>query len=173
MGQYYVIANLDKKEFLDPHAFGSGVKLMEFGMDGQSVMTGMAVLLASSNGMGGGDLHMPSDTKWGHVPGRWAGNRVVIAGDYDDQPESPGYKVYERCSTPSPMEELANTIEPTGVFTDVSYEVLGCLLEDRGFRDSFLDVASENATWSEYLKKRRREAWVKARPDDETPSCLN
>ena len=31
MGQYYVIANLDKKEFLNPHKFGDGVKLMEFG----------------------------------------------------------------------------------------------------------------------------------------------
>lgn len=173
MGQYYVIANLDKKEFLDPYAFGNGVKLMEFGMDGASTMTGLAILLASSNGMGGGDLHLPASSKFGHMPGRWAGDRVVIAGDYDDQEGSPGCGVYTRCGTASVLEQLANTTEQTGMFSDVSYEVLGCLLEDSHFRSEFLDVSSENATWSDYLKGKRRDAWKKARPDEELPSCLS
>lgn len=173
MGQYYVIANITKHEFIDPYAFGSGVKLMEFGMDGQSAMSGLAVLLASSNGMGGGDLHLPVTSKFTHVPGRWAGDRIVIAGDYDDVPDSPGYMVYTRCGEASALEELANTVEPTGLFVDISYEVLGCLLEDEGFKSGFLDISTENATWADYLKKRRAEQWSKARPDDELPACLN
>ena len=56
MGQYYVIANITKKEYINPSHLGSGVKLMEFAMDGQSAMTGLAILLASSNGQGGGDI---------------------------------------------------------------------------------------------------------------------
>ena len=172
MGQYYVIANIDKREFIDPYAFGNGVKLMEFSMDGASAMTGLAVLLASSNGMGGGDLHLPHETAFSHVPGRWAGDRIVVAGDYDDREGSPGFKVYNRCGNSSPIEELANTTEPTGMFTDISYEVLGCLLEDGGFRGTFLDVESENASWTDYLKNRRREAWEKARPNDAVPEVL-
>jgi hypothetical protein len=172
MGQYYVIANLDKREFLDPHTFGNGVKLMEFGMDGRSTLTGLAVLLASSNGQGGGDLHLPPGSAYEDVPGRWAGDRVVIAGDYDDIEGSPGKGVYDRCGNASPLEELANTVEPTGTFTDISHHVLGCLLEDNHFRSEYLDVESTNATWAEFIKKNRREAWQKARPNDELPASL-
>jgi hypothetical protein len=173
MGQYHVIANLDKKEFIDPHAFGNGVKLMEFSMDGRSTMTGLAVLLASSNGMGGGDLHLPSDSAFDDVPGRWAGDRIVIAGDYDDREGSPGKGVYGRCGAASPLEELANTVSETGMFTDISHRVLGCLLEDHHFREEYINVESTNKMWSDYIKRTRREAWVKARPDDEIPAQFN
>lgn len=172
MGQYYVIASLDQKEFIDPRAFGSGVKLMEFSMDGSSVMTGLAVLLASSNGQGGGDLHLPADSEWDDIPGRWTGQRIVVAGDYDEREGSPGNGVYQRCGTENPIEALANTLEPTGMFTDISYRVLGCLLEDGHFRDNFIQVESENKMWSDYLKKVRREAWEKARPNDDVPDSL-
>ena len=173
MGQYYVIANLDKREFLDPHAFGSGVKLMEFSMDGKGALTGLAVLLASSNGQGGGDLHLPVETDFEDIPGRWAGDRIVVAGDYDtDDPSSPGFQVYSRCGEPSALEQLANTVEATGAFTDISHRVLGCLLEDHGFRADYLDISTENAAWAEYIKRTRRDAWTKARPNDELPASL-
>lgn len=32
MGQYYMVMNLAKKEYLHPHHFGDGLKLMEFAM---------------------------------------------------------------------------------------------------------------------------------------------
>lgn len=172
MGQYYVIANLDKREYLDPYCFGSGVKLMEFSMDGASVMTGLAVLLASSNGQGGGDLYLPHDTKFDHIPGRWKGDRVVVAGDYDSDPDSPGFAVYMRCRNSSALEELANAAESTGMFTDISHDVLGCLLEDGGFKEQFLDIPQESETWKEYNKNRRRNMWAAARPDDELPPEL-
>ena len=80
MGQYYLVVNKDKKEYLDPHKFGSGLKLMEFSGDGESVMQGLAVLLADGNGRGGGDLESSSS-----LVGSWAGDRIVVAGDYADE----------------------------------------------------------------------------------------
>jgi hypothetical protein len=79
MGQYFIVANLDKREYLDPHRFGDGLKLMEFGASGEGTMCGLAVLLADGNGRGGGDLSSEDP-----VVGRWRGDRLVIAGDYAD-----------------------------------------------------------------------------------------
>jgi len=81
MGQYYKVCNLDKKEFLNPHAFDDGAKLMEFGASSEGTMTALALLLADGNGRGGGDF--PTTTDNGIV-GRWAGDRIIIAGDYAD-----------------------------------------------------------------------------------------
>ena len=78
MGQYHMIVNLDKKEYLDPHNFDEGIKLMEFGSDGCGVLRALAVLLSNSPNRGGGDLHS-DDTEY---YGRWAADRIVIAGDY-------------------------------------------------------------------------------------------
>lgn len=79
MGQYYYICNLDKKQYLHPHKFGDGLKLLEFGCSAGGTMTGLAILLADGNGRGGGDLY--SDNP---IIGSWKGNRVVISGDYAD-----------------------------------------------------------------------------------------
>lgn len=174
MGQYYVIANKTKREFIDPHFFGNGVKLMEFGVDGRSTMTGLAVLLASSNGLGGGDLHLSAGTKFDHIPGRWAGDSIVIAGDYDDVPTSPGFQVYNLCGDVDPLQEIAEAgADEQTHFKDISAEVLGCLLEDQWFRQDFITVESTNEAWVEYTKRQRREAWVKARPDDAVPESLS
>jgi hypothetical protein len=79
MGQYYLIVNLDKKEYLRPHAFGDGAKLLEFGASANGAMTGLSILLADGNGRGGGDLHSKNP-----IIGSWAGDRIVITGDYAD-----------------------------------------------------------------------------------------
>lgn len=90
MGQYYVIANITKKEFIDPGIFDEGVKLLEFGSDGRGAMTALAVLLANSNGRGGGDLDLDEEQAReslarGVYPGHWAGDQIVIAGDYAEK----------------------------------------------------------------------------------------
>lgn len=176
MGQYYVIANIDKKEYINPSHLGSGIKLMEFAMDGQSAMTGLAVLLASSNGQGGGDLRIRGDSDFAHIPGRWAGDRIVVAGDYDDVPTSPGYKVYDLCRNVEPLQELAEAgagDDERQTFLDISFEVLGCLLEDHGFRHSFVTVEGDSAdTWTQYVKGQRRDSWKAARPNDPIPTEL-
>ena len=75
MGQYLVVANTTKKEFLHPHKFGSGLKFLEFTLDGCSVMSGLAHLLGqSSDGVAHDDAT---------VTGRWIGDHVIIVGDYD------------------------------------------------------------------------------------------
>lgn len=84
MGQYFVIANVDKREYLHPHCFGDGLKLMEFGSSGDGTMLGLALLLRCSNEGGGGDFH--GDIDAGDLApclGRWAFDKIVIVGDYD------------------------------------------------------------------------------------------
>lgn len=68
MGQYFVIVNLDKKEFLDPRKIGGGLKLWEMTHNEGGAFTALGYLLAQN-----GDC---TDI------GRWAGDRIVIAGDY-------------------------------------------------------------------------------------------
>jgi hypothetical protein len=79
MGQYHFVCNIDKKEYLDPHRMGDGLKLLEFGCSASGTMLGLAILLAEQNGRGGGDLR----GKHG-VIGSWAGDRITLIGDYFD-----------------------------------------------------------------------------------------
>lgn len=79
VGQYYYIVNTAKRQYLHAHKFGDGLKLMEFGSSGSGTMMALAVLLADGNGRGGGDLHCASP-----LIGSWAGDPIVIAGDYAD-----------------------------------------------------------------------------------------
>jgi hypothetical protein len=116
-GQYYRIVNIDKKEFISPRAFKDGAKLLEFAGGDCGVISGLAILMASGNGRGGGDFytntcygkdidislpknkHLRIDSSFTtgvndekvcnlivpKVVGKWAGDRVVIAGDYADE----------------------------------------------------------------------------------------
>ncbi|RLF36595.1 MAG: hypothetical protein DRM99_02340 [Thermoplasmata archaeon] len=101
MGQYYIIVNLDKKEYIHPHKFGDGLKLLEFGCSANGTMTALAILLADGNGRGGGDLFDENGNSPAIV-GRWAGDRIVIAGDYAD-----GMKFLEGVSKEE-LQKIAN-----------------------------------------------------------------
>lgn len=79
MGQYYKIVNLDKKQYLHPHDFGDGLKLCEFGSSGMGTMFALAALLSNGNGRGGGDISSNDS-----LIGSWAGDRIVVIGDYAD-----------------------------------------------------------------------------------------
>jgi len=113
MGQYYLVVNLDKREYLYPHKFGDGLKLLEFGASGCGTMIGLAVLLADGNGRGGGDLH--SDNP---VIGSWAGDRICIAGDYADK---------WTLGAPPDMNVYTWATEE---FTDISEQVIAALKDD-------------------------------------------
>ena len=113
MGQYYQVVNIDKRQYLDPHKFGSGVKLMEFGNDGQSVMTAVAVLLADGNNRGGGDLR--SDHP---VIGSWAGDRLVVAGDYADEGRFVPGDIIDKGRCPFYLPTLYSVLEDN--FEDIS-----------------------------------------------------
>ena len=76
MGQYYIVVNLTKGEYIKPHSLCNGAKLIEFSMG--RTATALTLLLASRNGRGGGD--------WAEheLIGSWAGDQIVVAGDYAD-----------------------------------------------------------------------------------------
>jgi hypothetical protein len=97
MGQYYKLVNITKGEFIHPHSFSEGAKLLEFGTGRYGSMMGLSILLASGNGRGGGDL--TSDKQ---VVGSWAGDQIVIAGDYGDTglfvPEGVNLNLYDYAS---------------------------------------------------------------------------
>ena len=120
MGQYYKIVNIKKKQYITPHTFGDGSKLMEFSMSANGVLAGLAILLADGNGRGGGDLHSEND-----IVGSWAGDNIVVAGDYADA----GKFVKE------PDQTLYEVASNEG--EDISIKVLDALCDDRYFFEEF------------------------------------
>lgn len=76
MGQYHTLYNLDKKEKVE--AFG-GYKLLEQIGYPKSTSTALFLLIANSNGRGGGDVEDHP------LVGSWAGDRVVVQGDYAEE----------------------------------------------------------------------------------------
>ena len=128
MGQYYKIVNIKKKQYISPHTFGDGSKLMEFSMSASGVLAGLAILLADGNGRGGGDLHSEND-----IVGSWAGDNIVVAGDYADE----GKFVKEADRN---LYCLA-----TNEGEDISVKVLDALFDDQYF---FSEFRKNRAEWS-------------------------
>ena len=128
MGQYYKIVNIKKKQYITPHTFGDGAKLMEFSMSASGVLAGLAILLADGNGRGGGDLHSEND-----IIGSWAGDNIVVAGDYAD--EGKFVKEADR--------NLYNVAGNEG--EDISLKVLEALFDDKYF---FSEFRKNRAGWS-------------------------
>lgn len=78
MGQYHKVYNKTRNECLHAHKLNQGLKLVEqIGFSG-SVADVLFLLLANSNGRGGGDFEDHD------IIGRWAGNEIVVQGDYAD-----------------------------------------------------------------------------------------
>ena len=68
MGQGFVLANLDKKEFVSPHDLGCGYKLGEFG--------------TPTNPFAGSLVQFARELT--ATDGKWHGDRVFYFGDYGD-----------------------------------------------------------------------------------------
>ena len=128
MGQYYKIVNIKKKQYISPHTFGDGSKLMEFSMSANGVLSGLAILLADGNGRGGGDLHSEND-----IVGSWAGDNIVVAGDYADA----GKFVKE------PEQNLYEVASSEG--EDISIKVLDALFDDSYY---FSEFRKNRAGWT-------------------------
>lgn len=89
MGQYWVAVNLDKKEYIDPWKFDSGGKLCEQLWNGTG--DALFLLLAEHKAIrGGGDLEPDEE-----FMGRWAGDRVILTGDYSEDGEL-GFGLWEK-----------------------------------------------------------------------------
>lgn len=115
MGQYHYPVNLDKREFIHPHKLGCGLKMREQ-LAGAYTLRALGVLLAVSNGRGGGDIN--AEDPHGMI-GRWGGDRIAIVGDYaetgDLAPKHKADTIYARCSgdsTRSPYRDITEELRP-------------------------------------------------------------
>ena len=154
MGQYYFVANLDKNEYLNPHRMDEGLKLLEFGMGSGGTMSALAILLASGNNRGGGDLHSNNP-----VIGSWAGDRIVVAGDYAD----PGKHLTEEQLEIYRQKAVADGEDPnepptlyryaSEFFKDISIDAFLALCEDEYIREDKMkkfqeDLDRNGSLWS-------------------------
>lgn len=113
MGQYWLVVNLDKKEYIYPHKLGAGLKLWEQLANHPGTGAALIVLCAAMpERRGGGDFdlqenwHGPERTLPEHnitpgpMPssyeeiamqtiGRWAGDRIALVGDYAEDSDLP------------------------------------------------------------------------------------
>jgi len=140
MGQYYKIVNIKKKQYITPHTFGDGAKLMEFSMSASGVLAGLAILLADGNGRGGGDLHSEND-----IVGSWAGDNIVVAGDYADAGKfvkEAGQNLYEVASNEG---------------EDISVKVLEALFDDQYFFSEFRKNAPTMDEVQDLIKQKLKE----------------
>jgi hypothetical protein len=153
MGQYYYPVNIDKREFIHPHKFGDGLKLLEFGCSGSGTMTGLAILLCDGNGRGGGDLmyHGEGAGQYGSpvqdkhpIVGSWAGDRIVITGDYADA---------GKFVPPDLLGDSNATLMDVAAkdFKDVSEDVLLAMIEDHSLMHEL--AQSLHGFWFENAKK--------------------
>jgi hypothetical protein len=90
-------------------------------------------LLANSNGRGGGDLHTENPTV-----GSWAGDRIVVAGDYaeigDKGELDDNENLYRKCSE--------------GKFEDISYKIMAALADDSYIYEELEKLAVSMKDWS-------------------------
>jgi hypothetical protein len=90
MGQYFKAVNLDKKEYVCPWCIGGGAKLWEWAANPQGAV--FTLLLRKSDEGGGGDFYGyhkgcgeggAISCELSPIAGGWAGDRIVLVGDYD------------------------------------------------------------------------------------------
>lgn len=139
-----MIVNLDKRQYLHPHRFGDGLKLMEFGCSSSGTLCGLAILLADGNGRGGGDLRADDS-----IIGSWAGDRIVVAGDYadgrkwlEDVAEEELQAIADVCYRRPDKVNLYHYAHAK--FTDVSDLVIQAMLKDKALRSNFKEVAESH-----------------------------
>jgi hypothetical protein len=87
MGQYHKLVNLDRKEQVQPYNLGLGAKQYEQTGDNGSISDALYLLVMTSPARGGGDWE-----SFDGLSGRWAGDRVVVLGDYTEDEDLPGYE---------------------------------------------------------------------------------
>ena len=88
MGQYHALVNFDKKEYLNPSSIALMAKQWEHQSDPQYAFAGslsdaLYILVMTSPNRGNGDMPLTP------VSGRWAGDRVMVLGDYTEDSDLP------------------------------------------------------------------------------------
>lgn len=124
MGQYHKLVNLDKKEVVFPRSLGLGLKQWEHtGFEGGTLADAMYLLVMTSPARGGGDW------TWTEMSGRWAGDRVVILGDYTGDNDLPGVaeadKLYSESEGPGWTDISAKVCRALGQVFDFTVNEYG------------------------------------------------
>jgi hypothetical protein len=124
MGQYYKWVNISKQEVVNPWELGGVAKAWEWLYSGNSMKAIHYLMLASSEqsssimqggiqgekptytfgkyqNLGGGDIHADGTEEY---LGRWAGDRVVLVGDYDASNAYAGHSKW--CKSGCDIEHL-------------------------------------------------------------------
>ncbi|GEM_PF-1974187 len=158
MGQYYLLVNTSKRQFIRPHAFGDGAKLVELASGGLT-LAALAVLLADGNGRGGGDVRTNDP-----VVGSWAGDSVVFAGDYAD-PDRHGVMTASEGQPQRNLFKLA-----LAEWEDVSERVLNAMWSDGCLREQIEEALSEGSSVDRGQLARLRSASEARRAAAETPT---
>jgi hypothetical protein len=87
MGQYHLLVNSDKKEFVNPRDLGFGAKQLEHcGFLGDLPLVQYWLTTASPD-RGFGDFKLTAENQ--DVLGRWRGDRVFVLGDYTEAGDVP------------------------------------------------------------------------------------
>jgi hypothetical protein len=142
MGQYWKAVNLDKREFVNPHKLGCGLKLWEQLANHPSTTTALLILQAPMpENRGGGDL-TPN-----HFVGRWAGDRVVLVGDYaedDDIKNSPipFSLVYSLCRDPEDIDLQGLYERKHEDYPELIYKLPSGKFDSRALKP-FTDISDE------------------------------
>jgi hypothetical protein len=169
MGQYYKVINLDKKQFIKPWTFNDGAKLLEFGCSGSGTMLALAVLLASGNNRGGGDLHSENS-----IVGSWRGNRIIVAGDYDDYIDEKEFNktgklvfigddkatLDKRKEAHKKFQGLQTLYSLAGNnWEDISVSVIEALIDDNYIKSEYALslITRNNDAWSVVVKDKLKE----------------
>lgn len=105
MGQYHVLVNVDKKEKVEPHALGLGLKQYEHTGFEASLSDALYMLVMTSPARGGGDFPATE------ISGRWKGDRVLVVGDYTEDSDVPS------------ISNAGSLYGESDKYTDISAEV--------------------------------------------------
>ena len=125
MGQYFKIVNLTKKQFIDIGGLGDNIKFSGLGSGLNGIVLGR--LLASPGQWDApGFLKQYGDPNKDDVyVGLWAGDQIVIPGDYDKP------KNYDLSpSTDVPTENLYNLVSDNPEYEDITDKVIVWLAKD-------------------------------------------
>lgn len=155
MGQYWIPVNLTKREFVNPHKLGSGLKLREQ-LINPGVGQALVILTAAMPVRRGGGDFEPAP-----IIGSWSGDRVAIVGDYAERDDLPkddqADDIYSLCCSAGEWESYlehvkANypdqyEIEKDKVpFTDVTDDV--CAVIERELDGEFV-----GSGWRHFQRK--------------------
>jgi hypothetical protein len=162
MGQYHMVVNLTKNEYITPHKLGAGLKLWEQLANHPGTGAALIILLAALPTVrGGGDFdinenwHGPERTFPEHstIPGpmpngyeavaartigRWVGDKIAIVGDYAERSDLPprfhAESIYNRCLyNNKPLDpDLAEKYKNLPVFTDITDDVARVIEHELG-----------------------------------------